>query len=140
MYFAILVAFSLSFLFVCVFLLLSVELGRCSSDLFLSSIPRTGLATTYHIVLGMVEARSVNVKKTTALDTQGDVAFSEYFLYHFRFLFVWRESTSYFLSFRMVSFYLVTTGWIFDISLCENSINQSIMSTEELNFKSRINN
>ena len=44
----------LSFLFVafflcvcvCVFLLLSLELGRCSSDLFLSSRPRTGLATT----------------------------------------------------------------------------------------------
>ena len=28
------------------------------------------------------------------------------------------------LSFRMVFFYLVTTGWIFYISLCENSINQ----------------
>ena len=38
----------LSFLFLCVFLLLfSLELGRCSSDLFLSSRPRTGLATTY---------------------------------------------------------------------------------------------
>ena len=36
------------------------------------------------------------------------------------------KSTSYVLSFRMVFFYLVTTGWIFDISLCENSINQSI--------------
>ena len=35
------------FLCVCVFLLLSLELGRCSSDLFLSSRPRTGLATTY---------------------------------------------------------------------------------------------
>ena len=35
------------------------------------------------------------------------------------------ESTSYVLSFRMV-FYLVTTGWSFYISLCENStINQS---------------
>ena len=35
------------------------------------------------------------------------------------------ESASYVLSFRMVLFYLVTTGWIFDISLlCENSINQ----------------
>ena len=31
-----------------------------------------------------------------------DNAFSKYFLYHFRFLFVWRESTSYILSFRMV--------------------------------------
>ena len=29
-----------------IFLLLSLELGRCSSDLFLSSRPRTGLATT----------------------------------------------------------------------------------------------
>ena len=36
------------------------------------------------------------------------------------------ESTSYVLSFQMVFFYLVTTGWIFYISLCENSINQSI--------------
>ena len=37
------------------------------------------------------------------------------------------ESASYVLSFRMVFFYLVTTGWIFDISLlCENSINRSI--------------
>ena len=36
----------LSLFFVCVFLLLSLELGRCSSDLFLSSRPRTGLATT----------------------------------------------------------------------------------------------
>ena len=31
---------------VCVFLLLSLELRRCSSDLFMSSRPRTGLATT----------------------------------------------------------------------------------------------
>ena len=38
------------------------------------------------------------------------------------------ESTSYVLSFRMVFFYLVTTGWIFDISLCENSINQGSSS------------
>ena len=41
--------YSCSFLFVvCVFFLLSLELGRCSSDLFLSSRPRTGLATTYN--------------------------------------------------------------------------------------------
>ena len=45
-YFVILVPFSLSFLFVCVFPSLSLELGRCSSDLYLSSRPRTGLATT----------------------------------------------------------------------------------------------
>ena len=43
--------YSCSFLFVvflcvCVFLLLSLELGRCSSDLFLPARPRTGLATT----------------------------------------------------------------------------------------------
>ena len=36
------------------------------------------------------------------------------------------ESTSYVLSFRLVFFYLVTTGWIFYISSCENSINRSI--------------
>ena len=36
--------------FVCLFVfLLSLELGRCSSDLFLSSRPRTGLATTYQV-------------------------------------------------------------------------------------------
>ena len=34
------------------------------------------------------------------------------------------ESTSYVYLFRRVFFYLVTTGWIFYISLCENSINQ----------------
>ena len=37
------------------------------------------------------------------------------------------ETASYVLSFRMVFFYLVTTGWIFGISLCENTINQSII-------------
>ena len=36
------------------------------------------------------------------------------------------ESTSYVLSFRIVLFYLVITDWIFDISLCENSTNQSV--------------
>ena len=35
------------------------------------------------------------------------------------------ESTSYVISFRMVFFYLVATGWIFDISLGENSTDQS---------------
>ena len=37
---------SLCSLCVCVFSLLSLELGRCSSDLYLSSRPRTGLAAT----------------------------------------------------------------------------------------------
>ena len=54
-----------------------------------------------------------------------DVAFSDYFLYHFRFLFVWRV-TSYALSFRMVFFLPCDHGLDFDISLCENSTNQSI--------------
>ena len=31
------------------------------------------------------------------------------------------ENTPYVLSFRMVFFYLVTTGWIIDISLNKNS-------------------
>ena len=55
----------------------------------------------------------------------GYVAFSEYFFVPFP-LSLCMESTSYVLSFRMVFFvffYLVTTGWIFDISLCHNSIN-----------------
>ena len=57
----------------------------------------------------------------------GDVAFSEYILYHFRFLFVWTIEyvVRSFLQ-NIVFFYLVTTGWIFDISLlCENSMNQN---------------
>ena len=40
------------FLCVCGFLLLSLELGKCFSDIFLSSRPRTGLATTYIIGYG----------------------------------------------------------------------------------------
>ena len=68
-YFVILVPFSLSFLFVCVFLLLSLELGRCPSDLFLPSRPHTP-DWQPRILLGiMVEARSVNVKKTTTTST-----------------------------------------------------------------------
>ena len=60
--------FFLSFLFYFVmflFFLLSLELCKCSSHLFLSSRPRTGLATTY-ITGYMAEARSVNVKKNVA--------------------------------------------------------------------------
>ena len=50
----------------------------------------------------------------------GDVAFSEYFLYHFRFLFVWRVPyvVRSFLS-NVFFFNFLTTGWIFYISLCE---------------------
>ena len=44
LYFVIIVPFSLSFLFICVCVCVFC---RCSSDLFLSSRPRTGLATTY---------------------------------------------------------------------------------------------
>ena len=51
--------FCVCFCFVFVFMLLSLELCRYSSGLFLSSRTRTGLA-----LLGMVEARSVNVKNT----------------------------------------------------------------------------
>ena len=52
----------------------------------------------------------------------GDVAFSEYFS---RFLFVWRVRRTFVPS-GWCFFYLVTTSWIFNISLlCENSINQS---------------
>ena len=47
--------------------------------------------------------------------------FPSIFLYHFRFLFVWTIEYVVRSFFRMVFFYLVTTGWIFDI-ICENSI------------------
>ena len=36
-----------------------------------------------------------------------------------------RAPRVFFLRDTVVFFYLVTTGWIFDINLCENSINQS---------------
>ena len=40
------------------------------------------------------------------------------------------SSGSFFLAcFQIVGFYFVTTGWIFDIGLCVNSINQSIKAT-----------
>ena len=56
----------------------------------------------------------------------GDVSFSEYFLYHFRFLLVWRVRCTFFPS-GWCFFYLVTTGWILDISLlCRIQSNQSI--------------
>ena len=43
----------------------------------------------------------------------GDAAFSEYFLHQFYFpLSICMESTSYVLSFLIMFFYLVTTGWI----------------------------
>ena len=66
------------------------------------------------------------------------------FFYFFLFLFIWRcrffrvfffvpfplslcmESTSYVLPSGWCFFYLVTTGWIFYIGLCESLINQSI--------------
>ena len=45
------------------------------------------------------------------------------------------ESTSYVISLRMVFFYLVTTGWIFNISLlCENPINLSNIFDSEVDF------
>ena len=60
-----------------------------------------------------------------------------YFLYHFRFLFVLESMvhrTLLWNTFRMVFFYLVTTGWIFDISLLFImwELNQSIKSTESV--------
>ena len=54
--------------------------------------------------------------------------FPSIFGYHSRFLYVWRVRRTV-LSFRIVFFYLVTTGWIFYISFCENSINQLIINT-----------
>ena len=51
--------------------------------------------------------------------------FRVFVLYHCRFLFVWRVRRTFFPS-GWCFFYLVTTSWIFEISLCENSINQSI--------------
>ena len=51
---------------------------------------------------------------------------------------------SYVLSLRMVFFYLVTTGWIFDTtSLCENSIKntiQKILGLETKAMNARIKN
>ena len=47
-------------------------------------------------------------------------------LYHYRFLSVWQIRCT-FLLVGGICFYLVTTAWIFGISLlCKNSTNQSI--------------
>ena len=59
----------------------------------------------------------------------GDVVFFEYFLSITVYLCM--ESTLYVFPFWMVFLYLVNTGWIFDIRLCENSINQSIIAIAE---------
>ena len=53
-------------------MLVCVEPCRCFSDFFLSIRPRTRLTTTYRILLGMVEARSVNVKNTHHTHAHGD--------------------------------------------------------------------
>ena len=42
------------------------------------------------------------------------------------------DGKSYVFPFRVVFFYLVTTGWIFDISLCENSIKYSEYCTKSV--------
>ena len=55
----------------------------------------------------------------------GDVAFSEYFLYHCRFLFEWRVRRM-FLPFEWCSSLFVTTGWIGSAYVRIQSINQSI--------------
>ena len=56
----------------------------------------------------------------------GDVAFSEYFFYNFHFLFAWRVRRTFFPSEWRFSTLWPRTGWIFYISLCENSINKKI--------------
>ena len=56
----------------------------------------------------------------------GDVAFSGYYFVPFPLFSLHGKYVLYVLSFQMVFLYFVTTGWIFDISLCDNSINQSI--------------
>ena len=55
----------------------------------------------------------------------GDVAFSEYFFCTIAIFSLYGEYVVRSFLPDGVFFYLVTTGWIFDISLCENS-NQSI--------------
>ena len=46
------------------------------------------------------------------------------------------ETTSYVLSSRKVFFYLVTTGWSFDISLCKNSIQFNSTQFNSIQFNS----
>ena len=64
MYFVFPVPFSLSFVCLC-FSLLSLELGRCSSLIFFCPADHVP-DWQPRVLLGMVEARSVNVKKTTS--------------------------------------------------------------------------
>ena len=60
----------LIFVLFCLVLMLSSELCRCSSDLFLGSCPADHVPNwQLLILLGIVEARSVNVKNTTTTTT-----------------------------------------------------------------------
>ena len=60
------------------------------------------------------------------------------FLYHCRFLFVWRVRCTFFSPSGWWCFsYLATTGWIFYMSLlCENSISQSINAYDPIATRS----
>ena len=68
----------------------------------------------------------------------GDIAFSEYFCTITFTLCM--ENTSYVFLFQMAFFYLVTTGWIFYISLCENSKSKSLQrnGSDEISPEARI--
>ena len=83
----------------------------------------------YRIQVSCMDLRSSYIPRffscffSTFVYLFGDVAFSEYFFNHCRFLFrLYGEYVVARSFLRMVFFYLVTTRWIFDISLCENSI------------------
>ena len=56
-------------------------------------------------------------------------------LYLCRFLFVQRVRRTFFFPFRTVFFYFVATSWILYISLCDNSINQSVNQSLLLSSK-----
>ena len=57
------------------------------------------------------------------VEARGSTGSCEYFVpLHFSISSV--ESTSYVFSFRMAFFYLVTTGWLFYISLFRREFNQ----------------
>ena len=111
------VCFVLLFLYFCRFYALVVLVFMLSLELGIIDVYPIFSCPTDHVLLPDWQPRIV-------FCLFGDVAFSEYF---FRFFFVWRVCRTFFSS-GWCFFYLVTTGWIFYISLCENSVNQSIQS------------
>ena len=96
----------------------------CKCDHDHTSCRRAPLAT-HHVFLSFFSL----LFKEKSECTFGDIAFSEYFMYHFRFLFVWRVIRRTLFPSESCFSTFVTTSWI-SVSLLyilREFINQSII-------------